>query len=359
MKFLLLTSNLNAIGGIQSYNRKLIAAFRSEGEEVAICELLDKGIVSKLRFVASFILRSLVMVPDVTVVTNINFAPLAYIADVLFRRPYTVTIYGIEVAPIRTPLQRRALARAILIVKLFNQAERDVVRQIPEAQGKIFSIPNSVDSQRFHIFAKKPKELTERFGLQDALVVLTICRLSASERDNKGYAKTAEAFSKVVEKIPRARFLLVGDGDDREEMISLVKRLGLEGKVILPGAAKDEEMAAYYNLADVFVYPSKREGFPAIVLLEALACGTPVVSGNQPDAVGSLFEGEVGLAVDPDDTEALASAIMAILEKRAPALVGDKKKLRDEVLAQYGPEAYRTHVRAFISRIKKELAITP
>lgn len=355
MRILVLASRLEARGGIQAYNRKLIAALADGGEEVRPHQLADTSLGAKIRFAVLFLLQSLIWKPDLVVVTNINFAPLAYFSYLAFRRPYTVTVYGIEVAPIRTALQKRALAGALFVVKLFDQAERDVVCQIPALKGRFVPIPNSIDGERFTVLKKKSDALAVTRELIGKSVVLTICRLSVSERDNKGYVKVIEAFPEVLKEVSEARYLLVGDGDDRAAMIALVHQLGLEGKVILPGAAEDKEMEAYYNLADVFVYVSKREGFPAIVLLEALVCGTPVVCGNQPDAIRSPFDGQVGLVVDPDDRKALAKAIIAVLKHHAPAHFYDRSALRRTVLEAYGSDAYSRRVASFLERVRSEL----
>lgn len=357
MDILVVASNLSAVGGIQAYNRTLISALRREGERVRTIELSTTAVVSKVRFVLGFFRAAIFERPDLILVTNINFSPLAYTAKLLLRIPYTVTIYGIEVARVQSVIQKKALSQALLVVKLFNQAERDITRQLPSLRGKMVTIPNSVDDKKFVVFKEKPREFLRKYQFMNAKLVLTVCRLSASERDNKGYAKVIEAFPEVLKKVPDARYILVGDGDDRVATEVLVKRLNLEEKVLLPGAVKDEEMAGYYNLADVFVYVSKREGFPAIVLLEALACGTPVVCGDQPDAIGSSFDGTLGFVVNPDDRVALADAIVKVLSGSAPKHFYVREELRQKVLAEYGYNVYRRHVTAFLSRARHELGI--
>lgn len=102
-----------------------------------------------------------------------------------------------------------------------------------------------------------------------------------------------------------------GKGWLYEEIFATVERLGLEGKVIFPGFVADEDLPALYNLTDLFVFPSLYEGF-GLPPLEALACGTLVVTSNAsslPEVVG-----EAGLMVEATDTKALAEAMKRVLE---------------------------------------------
>ena len=166
-------------------------------------------------------------------------------------------------------MHKRALKSAKFIIKLFDQAAKNVIRQIPEVAGKILTLPNSVDGERFYI-KEKSQNLIERHNLKNSKIILTICRLSYSEADNKGYERVVRAMPDVVKEIPNAKYLLVGGGNDAERVKNLVKELGLEKNVILPGPAKDEEMVDYYNLADVFAYPSKKKDFPRLFCLKRL-----------------------------------------------------------------------------------------
>jgi glycosyltransferase involved in cell wall biosynthesis len=89
-----------------------------------------------------------------------------------------------------------------------------------------------------------------------------------------------------------------------------LQEMGLEGEVIFPGYVPDDELPAIYGAADVFVYPSLFEGF-GLPVLEAMACGVPVVCSN----ASSLPEvaGEAALMVGPQDTAGLAAAIQRVL----------------------------------------------
>ena len=109
-----------------------------------------------------------------------------------------------------------------------------------------------------------------------------------------------------------------------EEVFALVESLGLQEQVIFPGYVPGPELPAWYNAAEVFVYPSTYEGF-GLPVLEAMACGTPVVTSNTsslPEVVG-----EAGLTVAPEDVEGLCHAM-----KRALTDAGLRKSLHEQGL---------------------------
>jgi glycosyltransferase involved in cell wall biosynthesis len=91
-----------------------------------------------------------------------------------------------------------------------------------------------------------------------------------------------------------------------DEIFAQVEEWGLENEVILPGFIADEDLPALYNLAELFVFPSLYEGF-GLPPLEAMACGTPVITSDRP----SLPEvvGEAGLMVEATDSQELAEAM--------------------------------------------------
>ena len=101
-----------------------------------------------------------------------------------------------------------------------------------------------------------------------------------------------------------------GKGWLYEKIFARVEELGLEDEIIFPGFVADEDLPALYNLAELFVFPSLYEGF-GLPPLEAMACGTPVVTSDRP----SLPEvvGEAGLMVEATDSQELAEAMEQVL----------------------------------------------
>jgi glycosyltransferase involved in cell wall biosynthesis len=129
---------------------------------------------------------------------------------------------------------------------------------------------------------------------------------------------------------PNARLMFVGDGAEREALLSLAEELGVADRVILAGFQPDP--TPFYKTADLFVLSSDYEGF-GNVIVEALACGTPVVSTDCPSGPGEILDhGRFGRLVPVGDANALANAIREALE--APV---DRDALKNRA-AEFSPE---------------------
>jgi glycosyltransferase involved in cell wall biosynthesis len=182
-------------------------------------------------------------------------------------------------------------------------------------------LPNCVDFDRFR---PQPKNaaLLERHALGQGPVIMTVGRILANER-YKGFDEVLAAMPRLLVHYPTMKYLIVGDGSDRVRLEEKVRAMGLGEAVVFAGRIAEIEKVAYYNLADAYVMPSSGEGF-GIVLIEALACGVPVVGSSIDGARDALLGGELGRLVDPTDTDALVDAIAAALAqgrgKRAAGL---------------------------------------
>lgn len=131
------------------------------------------------------------------------------------------------------------------------------------------------------------------------------------------YYKGIETFintaEKIVKEIPNAKFIIAGDGEERENLIKLVKNLKLEGKIKFLGRVSEREKVRLYQRAWVFVNPSMMEGW-GITTLEANACGTPVVAANVPGLRDSVRNPSSGFLVPHGDSNAFAQKIQQLIE---------------------------------------------
>jgi glycosyltransferase involved in cell wall biosynthesis len=128
----------------------------------------------------------------------------------------------------------------------------------------------------------------------------------------KGIRYLLGAMSIVHRDMPGAKLILVGDGEERELLESLTDSLGLRECVEFAGRVPHERVQDYMNQAEVFVLPSLSEGFP-VTILEAMACGLPVVAtrvGGIPDI---LEDGTNGYLVDAMNQEQIAEALLKFL----------------------------------------------
>ena len=129
--------------------------------------------------------------------------------------------------------------------------------------------------------------------------------------EQKDFATLISAFARV-KKTHNVRLIILGEGDQREELKTLVEQLELEGCVSMPGFVDDPY--SYMKAASVFVLSSRWEGF-GNVLVEALACGAPVVSTDCPSGPSEILEeGRWGELVPVGDATKMASAICQTLD---------------------------------------------
>jgi phosphatidylinositol alpha-1,6-mannosyltransferase len=174
-------------------------------------------------------------------------------------------------------------------------------------------IQNGVDTERFQPGPPDPA-LIARHGLLGKKIVLTVGRLV----ERKGIDMTVRAMAKVMAQRQDVHYLVVGDGELREQLQDMVKELGLEKDVTLVGKVSDDELLAYLRTCDLFVMPNRTlangdtEGF-GLVFREANACHKPVIGGRAGGAVEAVLDGETGLLVDGYNVDEIADAIERLL----------------------------------------------
>jgi len=151
-----------------------------------------------------------------------------------------------------------------------SSATADSLKSVfPEIKEKILSIPNGIDIKRFEIKESK-EELREKLNLPDGVLGICVGRLVSF--------KNQKFLIKVAKEIKKDDFyiLIIGDGDEYEDLKKEVEKEKLENKVKLLGFVPSDEIPYYLKASDIFLYPSLKEGF-GIVVLEAMAVGLPVV----------------------------------------------------------------------------------
>ena len=149
-----------------------------------------------------------------------------------------------------------------------------------------------------------------------------------SFKEQKNHRLLLMAFAQI--DIPNARLMLLGEGEGRESIILLAKKLGVFEKIIFAGFQNDP--TPFYSSADLFILSSDYEGF-GNVIVEALACGTPVVSTDCPSGPAEILKnGEYGRLVPVRDIKALVYAIRMQLETKV------NKNSLIERAANFSPE---------------------
>lgn len=173
---------------------------------------------------------------------------------------------------------------------------------------KSVTIPNGVDINRFNPSVDGQK-VRRKLGI-DGKMVLFLGSLNSSHK-GKGLSVLMDAFKKIIVQIKNTKLVIVGDGDMKQEYIDYAKSLDLNNDIIFVGRVSVEELPNYYAAADVFVLPSIWYESFGIVLVEAMACGTPVIGS---DVGGIPFViGNAGFLVTPNDVDELANTLLYLL----------------------------------------------
>jgi len=155
-----------------------------------------------------------------------------------------------------------------------------------------------------------------RYGIGDDPVVLSVARLGA----DKGQDVLLKAFSQVLISHPDTKLIIGGDGPARGSLESLANALNIEESVRFAGRIPAHEMSAHHQLSSFFAMASRSiqrfEGF-GIVYIEAALCERASVAGNQGGVPEAVEDGVTGLLVDPTDANAVAEALVCLLDDTA------------------------------------------
>ena len=224
--------------------------------------------------------------------------------------PFLVTSHGADLFALRArPLTvlKRFVARRSAALTVVSQAMTDELARIGASPHKVSVQPMGVDlTHRFTPTPDLPRSRDE---------ILFVGRLV----EKKGLRYLIAAMPAIIARHPSAFLTVVGFGPEESERRAQAKALGIARKVNFLGALAQAELPALYRRAAVFVAPFVRagsgdqEGLP-VTLMEAIACGCPVVVGDL-EAMADLFEpDEADLRVVSDDIQALAKRVITVLE---------------------------------------------
>jgi glycosyltransferase involved in cell wall biosynthesis len=239
---------------------------------------------------------------------HLHLLPLAWLLARVSGAHLTLIIHGIEAwSPSTKFLVRKLACRIDSLVAVSAFTAQRFSRWAGVSSERATVLPNSVDLDQFRPQPREPR-LVARYGLQSRKVLLTVGRLAAAEQ-YKGFDQVVELMPALHKLDPAIKYLIVGDGDDRPRLEQKVRTLGLSDNVVFAGHIAEAEKVAHYNLADLYVMPSSGEGF-GIVLIEAAACGIPVIGSRIDGSREALLDGKLGRLVDPRSAKELMKAIV-------------------------------------------------
>jgi glycosyltransferase involved in cell wall biosynthesis len=351
---MLLTDGFGGIGGIAKFNRDFLQALDSCAlvERIyaqprlipePIGEMLPEAVVydrTAARGKMAFMRRLGVRAwsggrVDLVICAHLYLLPVAWVVARLFRARLALIVYGLEAWSPSSKLLANRLARAVdAFISITRYSAERFANWSRIPLDRAFILPPCVDLGQFQ---PEPRDLklVARYGLQESKVIMTMGRVAAQER-YKGFDEVIDLVPDLLARVPSLKYLIVGDGSDRPRLEAKVGALGLKQSVVFAGYIPESEKVALYSLADVYVMPSSGEGF-GIVLIEAAACGVPVIGSQIDGSREALLEGRLGRLVDPRNPQELLEEITVALEiKRGQGHI--------KALDTYNPENFKTRV---------------
>ena len=340
---MLATDAHGGFGGIAQYNRDVLDAF-STLDQVARVVVVPRliaigdaaasapgglppkvaydlrGTTGRLAFIRASLRQALTGGGfDLIFCAHINLLPVAALVSRLTRAPLLLAIHGIDAWQPRGRLSAWLAGRApalVIAVSAFTLRRFQAWSGTPDARTAL--VPNTIRADHYGLGPPRP-DLLACHGLHGKAVILTLGRMAPEER-YKGFDEVIASLPALVRQRPDLVYLAAGDGPDRPRLQALAQALGVANHVVFPGRIAEADKADYYRLADAYVMPSYGEGF-GIVILEALACGLPIVASTADGTQDALRGGMLGQLVDPHNPHQLQAAILKALQqsKQIPA----------------------------------------
>jgi phosphatidylinositol alpha-1,6-mannosyltransferase len=231
--------------------------------------------------------------------------------------PYVCYVHGEEVNYATASRELRWLARRVL-----NSAQFIVINsvntgrllkeewQVPAEQLRL--LYPGVDTELF-VPAERDEDVRAHLGWGQRPTILTVGRL----QKRKGHDQMILALPAIKKAIPEVLYAIVGDGEEREFLQSMVAQEGLGANVQFLGEVNDAALVRCYQQCDLFVLPNRQvdkdiEGF-GMVLVEAQACGKPVVAGASGGTAETMQIPQTGLVVNCDGPQPLAALVTELL----------------------------------------------
>jgi len=247
----------------------------------------------------------------------------------IFKVPVVVTLqgadiqkmpeinYGIRLNPKIDKKVKFTLEKVDAITAISSSVRKEIIKASGNEE-KIHDIPNGVETWRFN---KPVENIRQMFNLSaHTKIILSVGR----NHPKKGYPYLLRALPEVLSRYPDTKCIIVGKGT--ENLRPLIEELGMGDAVILPGSIPKEEtglrsinyphqdLIAMYLGSDIFVFPSLIEGF-ALVTVEAMAAGLPIVATNIPGSRDIITDRVNGLLVSPSNPRELSKRIIELLTK--------------------------------------------
>ncbi len=311
-----------AVGGVETYYGNLV---RYWPDELSVIDNAGRRLVNpSLPFLkwlpALFSLSSAIrnMRPDWIIAGEIlPVGTAVWILRKFFTFKYAVFLHGLDFSAATVSGRKRRLSKRILEradrVLCANSYTGALVQKLAPS-AKIEVVNPGVDAERPAVTPTLRSGLAFNYDLEGRFVLLSVGRLVR----RKGIDMVLRALPQVIERVPKFRYIIIGNGPEAGSIGQLIDELKLDAYVTLLTDIDDNRKHAWLDLADAFIMTSRNldgnyEGF-GIVYLEAGLHAKPVIAGRSGGVSDAVENGVTGFQVDEEDPSAIARAILELAE---------------------------------------------
>jgi phosphatidyl-myo-inositol dimannoside synthase len=236
----------------------------------------------------------------------------------MFKLPLVIFCHGDEISQTDKrryqPRVRDYIYRHADAIIAANQFACDGLARIGIPEERVHKLTPGVDLGHFYPKLKRA-DLIERYALQGRKVLLTVARLVP----RKGHKIVLQALPRVLDEAPNLKYLIAGEGPEKERLQALAIELGVQHAVTFTGDIGHDQICDFYNLCDVFAMINRLdeggdvESF-GMVFTEANAAGKPVIGGRSGGTAEAVLQGQTGFLVDPNDADEVANRLILLLK---------------------------------------------
>lgn len=258
------------------------------------------------------------------------------------KKPFVLTIHGYSsqetvshgrikkdsfVFKIMRWIEKEVIRRADAVIVVNSNLKKWVIRELNAEEEKIFVIPNGIDPEKFRPFDASSVRANLGYSINDKIIIFV-----KAFTEQSGIKYLIQAIPHIYKEHPEIKLLAIGGGPLSTELTKEVERLNLKDQVKLLNSVPNEKIPFYLNASDIFVFPSipmsQTEETFGISLIEAMACGKPVIA-TSIGGPKEIIEGgdNVGILIPPNDFKAISESVNKLLDHPHQAkIIGENAK---------------------------------
>jgi len=260
---------------------------------------------------------------------------VVYFIAKLIKFKYSVILHGMDFSMATTTKRKRKLTGMVLgkadKIICANSYTANLVKSFNGNLAEKISIVNPAIEPLFIRNPQRARELQQKFGLENKIVLLSLGRLVL----RKGFDRVIEAMNLIIRSNQDIVYVIAGDGPDADILRKATNDLPdkIKNKIIFTGLVSDTDRWAWLELCDIFIMPSRNidgdfEGF-GTVYLEANLAGKPVIAGDSGGVRDAVINNINGLLVNPESVEEIAAAVIKLAnDEKLRTELGEQGKRR-------------------------------